>query len=225
MTLIEFHEAAKAIVDKSALGKCTVRCSAELSVRANGETEYHYKVTAHPSSGMITSWQEPNAYLCNSPRLALERFQIAVNGRFDPPCEPEAITEIEEIPVYQAQIANDDQSGVSAITLTKDSEMPFVVVIESEPSDQQVHALWDHCLELTHEQLKDYSVIKNYSAIEGSRMLEIYSSIDKDMRLFSICLDMDGLTFSSTFPFPELCERVGLNAKDSTNEESEATNG
>ena len=95
MTLIEFTIAAKKIVDDAGLGPCTVTCASDMRIGADGKIEYQHKVTAHPASGMLTSWQEPSSYSCNNPTLALERFQIAVDRRLAPPSEPEAITEIE----------------------------------------------------------------------------------------------------------------------------------
>ncbi len=95
MTLIEFTIAAKKIVDDAGLGPCTVVCGSDMRIGADGKIEYQHKVTAHPASGMLTSWQEPSSYSCNNPTLALERFQIAVDRRLAPPSEPEAITEID----------------------------------------------------------------------------------------------------------------------------------
>jgi hypothetical protein len=95
MTLIEFTLAAKKIIDDAGLGPCAVTCASDMRIGADGTIEYQHKATAHPKCGMLTSWQEPNVYSCNNPTLALERFQIAVDRRWAPPSEPEAITEIE----------------------------------------------------------------------------------------------------------------------------------
>ena len=94
MTLIEFHEAAKAIVQKAGWGGCQFSVTAGLTLHAGSDAPfYEYRIAAHPESGLITSWD--NDYWCNNPTLALERFQIAVDRRLAPPSEPEAITEIE----------------------------------------------------------------------------------------------------------------------------------
>jgi len=95
MTLIEFDNAAKAILFEAGLFCHLVQTEVVLNTDKHGNREYQYKLTAHPSTGMLTSWSDGLPYQCNNPTLALERFQTAVNRRLAPPSEPEAITEIE----------------------------------------------------------------------------------------------------------------------------------
>ncbi len=95
MTLIEFDNAAKAILFQAGMTGITVQTECILTTNRLGQKEYHYKLTAHPDSGMVASWTNGMPYECNNPTLALERFQIAVDRRLAPPSEPEAITEID----------------------------------------------------------------------------------------------------------------------------------
>ena len=97
MTLIEFHEAAKAIVEKAGWQNCHVSTHTTVATYSHDAKTLNldYKITAHPPSGILTSWADGMPLSCNNPRLALERFQTVVDRRLAPPSEPEAITEIE----------------------------------------------------------------------------------------------------------------------------------
>ena len=96
MTLIEFHEAAKAIVEKAGWMNCHVSTHMTVATYSHDASlNLDYKVTAHPPSGILTSWADGMPISCNNPHLALERFQTVVDRRLAPPSEPEAITEIE----------------------------------------------------------------------------------------------------------------------------------
>lgn len=199
MTLMEFTIAAKTIIDDAGLGPCTVTCASDMRIDADGLIEYQHKCTAHPKGGMLTSWHEPNPFSCNNPTLALERFQIAVDRRLAPPSEPEAITDIE---------LSTEESEVDTATNTADN-----------PMDAMVSRLWDYCLELTDGQLIDMEVRKDFTSVEGSRRLAVFSLVDEDMKIFSIVHDLDGFSLSSMFQFADICKRVGLDL------ESEVENG
>jgi len=97
MTLIEFHQAAKAIVENAGWKNCHVSTHTAVSTYSHepDTTNLDYKITAHPPSGILTSWADGMPISCNNPHLALERFQTVVDRRLAPPSEPEAITEIE----------------------------------------------------------------------------------------------------------------------------------
>ena len=96
MTLIEFNEAAKAIIAKAGWEGCQFSTTAETQNYAGSTTcNFNYRIAAHPQGVMLTSYDTGFDYFCNNPTLALERFQSAVDRRLAPPSEPEAITEIE----------------------------------------------------------------------------------------------------------------------------------
>ena len=57
MTLIEFHEAAKKIVENAGWGGCQFSVTAGITLHAGSNAPfYEYRIAAHPESGLITSW-------------------------------------------------------------------------------------------------------------------------------------------------------------------------
>jgi len=99
MTLIEFHEAAKAIVEKAGWKNCHVSTHTTVATYSHDASlNLDYKVTAHPPSGILTSWADGMPLSCNNPHKALEYFQAVVDRRLAPPSEPEYITNIYALP-------------------------------------------------------------------------------------------------------------------------------